>query len=348
MSNLGIFFIYGLCVMFNFMMTWFFIHKNNELLSKLVAVLMAVIGLQCLKDLFFISSGSVMDNVNWYIMSAIDMVTVPLYVFILVELCRPASLTLRTIVWQELSFVVPIVLFVVTRNYIFYYATVTWAAVYGFCYAVWTIIAIPKYHERLKQCFSYDENINLNWLKIILGSFSIILALWITDCLIVNIYIEALYMLGSLVIWMFICYFIYKHESVIEELSKRGANDISEDPNSGETDMSEIGVRITALFCNEKIFLNPNLKLSDIAKTIGTNRTYVSAFFNKEAGCTFYDYVNRLRIEAACDLLVNSKENLSQIAEKTGFNSSHSFIRVFSKMKGVSPTEFRGSSQISE
>ncbi len=91
----------------------------------------------------------------------------------------------------------------------------------------------------------------------------------------------------------------------------------------------------------EKIYLNPNLKLSDIAKATGTNRTYVSTFFNKEAGCTFYDYVNRLRIGAACDLLVNSKENLSQIAEKSGFNSAHSFIRVFSKIKGVSPTEYR-------
>ncbi len=159
--------------------------------------------------------------------------------------------------------------------------------------------------------------------------------------MIVNIYIETVYMSGSLIIWMFICYFIYKHESVIEELSKRGANEIPEDSNSGEADMSEIGMRITALFCNEKIYLNPNLKLSDIAKAIGTNRTYVSTFFNKEAGCTFYDYVNRLRIDAACDLLVNSKENLSQIAEKSGFNSAHSFIRVFSKITGVSPTEYR-------
>lgn len=342
MNTFGIYFIYGMCVMFDFMMTWFFLRKNNELLSRLVAVLMAVIGLQCLKDLFFISPGNAVDAYNWHIMSAIDMVTVPLYVFIIVELCRPASLTVRSVVWQELSFVVPIVLFLVTHRYIFYYITVTWAAVYGFSYAVWTILTIPKYHAQLKQCFSYDENINLNWLKIILGSFSVILALWITDCLIINIYLEAAYMLGSLIIWMSICYFIYKHESVIGELSKRGGNETPEDSNTGEADMSEIGVRITALFCNEKIYLNPNLKLSDIAKAIGTNRTYVSAFFNKEAGCTFYDYVNRLRIDAACNLLLNSKENISQIAEKSGFNSSNSFIRVFSKMKGVSPTEFRG------
>lgn len=48
----GIYFIYGLCVMFYFMMAWFFMRKNKELLSHLVAVLMLVVGLQCVKDLF--------------------------------------------------------------------------------------------------------------------------------------------------------------------------------------------------------------------------------------------------------------------------------------------------------
>ena len=341
MTTYGLFFIYGLCVMFDFMMIWFFIRKNNGLLSKLVALLMAVLGLQCLKDLFFLSPHNGFAGISWHIMSAVDMIAVPLYAFILVELCRPSSLNIRSMVFQELSFVVPISLFVVTHDVVFYYAVVIWAAVYGSAYAVWAIFTIPKYHALLKQRFSYDENINLNWLRIILGSFSIILSLWIIDCLIVNIYIEALYMLGSLITWMSICYFIYKHESVIDELSDSDANDITDTSDSGKTDMSEIGVRVTALFCNERIYLNPDLKLSDIAKAIGTNRTYVSTFFNKEAGCTFYDYVNRLRIDYACNLLVSSRESLSQIAEKSGFNSSQSFIRVFNKIKGVSPTKYR-------
>lgn len=105
--------------------------------------------------------------------------------------------------------------------------------------------------------------------------------------------------------------------------------------------MSEIGKRISTLFDNDRIFLNPNLKVSDIATEIGTNRTYVSAFFNKEAGCTFYDYVNKYRIDYACNLLLNSEENIVQIAEKSGFNCSQSFIRVFSKIKGTSPTKYR-------
>lgn len=46
----AIYFIYGLCVMFYFMMSWLFYRKDKKLLSRLVAVMMFVIGLQCLKD----------------------------------------------------------------------------------------------------------------------------------------------------------------------------------------------------------------------------------------------------------------------------------------------------------
>lgn len=149
----------------------------------------------------------------------------------------------------------------------------------------------------------------------------------------VNYALEALYMVCSLVMWMFISYYIYKHESVLDELS-----DLAE---GGSEEMSEIGKRISTLFDKDLIFLNPNLKVSDIATEIGTNRTYVSAFFNKEAECTFYDYVNKYRIDYACNLLLNSEENIVQIADKSGFNSSQSFIRVFSKIKGTSPTKYR-------
>lgn len=324
--------------MFYFMMTWFFFRKNREFLSKLVAVLMLVIGLQCVKDLFFIPFRSGELSTNWMIMTVSDMVAVPLYAFILIELCRPGTLTWRKIVLHELSFIVPMVLFVTTHISLFYYIEVAWACIYGFGYAVWTIRTIPRYHARLRQRFSYDENINLNWLRIILGSFSVILSLWLIDCLIINFDIEAVYLIATLIIWMFIAYFIYKHESVLGELSMDENADLSDVCN---TELSHIGRQITRLFDKERVWLNPNLKLSDIAKAIGTNRTYVSAFFNTEAKSTFYDYVNKYRIEHACHLLSVTSDSLNIIAEQSGFNSPQSLIRVFSKIKGMTPSQYR-------
>lgn len=343
MTLYGLFFIYGLCVMFYFMMSWFFFRKDKERLSKLVAVLMAIIGLQCLKDLFFISPTDKLGEFGWRVMTVTDMVTVPMYAFILIELCKPSSLTLRTMVLHELTFIVPMVIFIATGNIYVYYAEIIWAFVYGICYAIWTIFAIPRYHALLKRQFSYGDNIDLRWLRVITAAFFIILSVCVDlACMFFAIDIEAVYLIGSLVMWMFICYFIYRHESVLDEISETCA-DIPEHAATEEPGGSELGKRITALFTIEKIYLDPNLKLSDIAKAAGTNRTYVSAFFNKESDSTFYDYVNRLRIEHACRLRLGSGANLKLIAEQSGFNSQQSFIRVFNKIKGISPSEYRAS-----
>lgn len=338
----GIYFIYGLCVMFYFMMAWFFLRKNKELLSRLVAALMLVVGAQCLKDLFFFSSESGTTEYAWMMMTAVDMVAVPMYAFILIELCRPGTLRLRTMAIHEVPFVVLPLLFATTRHATFYYADVAWAAIYGVGYAVWTVTSIPQYHKRLKQRFSYDENINLNWLRIILISFFAILSLWILDCFAPDFDIEAIYMLGTLVIWMFICYFIYKHESVIDELTElTELSPASDGKNENESDTDALRTRIRHLFETEKIFLNPQLKLSDVAALAHSNRTYISRFFNNSHGKTFFEFVNEYRINHAMTLLKTTSERIETIAEQSGFNSRQSFHRVFSKIAGCTPEQFR-------
>lgn len=337
---LTVVYIYGLCTMFYGMMAWLFGRKSDNL-SRLVALLMGVICISCVKDLFFLQNDVYENKFDWSFMTAIDMVAIPIYAFILMELVKPGKVTKKLMITHEIPFVVLPLLLIVTQQEIFYYILVAFAAVYGTYYLIWTMVLIPRYNRQLKERFSYTENINLNWLRVILYSFYLILALWIVDCTIVHLGIECTYMVGALVIWMIIDYFIYKHESVLDELSDNIGAEMQEYPINLESGLSEIGERITALFNKEKIYLNPHLKLSDIAVEIGTNRTYVSTFFNKEAGCTFYDYVNGFRIEHACNLLNNSTESIRSIAEHSGFNSPQSFIRVFYKIKGVSPSEYR-------
>lgn len=322
--------------MFYGMMAWSFVNKNRELLSRIVAILMIVLLAQCFKDLYFIATEINADEKQWMIMTSIDMIVEPLYAFILIELCRPGLLRTKTMVIHELPFILCPTLFAITNAPIFYFIDVIWAAIYGFGYAIWAVITIPKYHQLLKERFSYDDNINLNWLRYILFSFILILALWIIDCLIVDYNIEILYLVSSLIIWMFICNFIYKHESVIGELCEPIAS--FEDNNSNILKKS-----ILDLFEIQKIYLNPQLKLSDVATMINSNRTYVSRFFNNDYGKTFFEFVNEYRVKYAMILLQTSNEKLELIAEQSGFNSRQSFHRVFSKMLGCTPEQYRQS-----
>lgn len=330
----NMFFIYGLCTMFYFMMSWLFFKKNREKLSRLVGVLMLVLGIQCIKDILIIYDSEI-ESFTWKVMTAVDMVVIPLYAFILLELCRPGAPAIRILLVHEIPFLLLPALFILSGNYIFYFANIIWGSIYGFGYATWAVFRIPKYHRVLKEHFSYKENINLNWLRYILLSFVVILVLWMVDCVIINLNIESLYMLGSLTIWMFICYFIYKHESVVEELKALPQ------VQDNESEESDIALKITALFENDKVYLNPNLRLSDIASLVGTNRTYVSRFFNNECKVSFFDFVNGYRVSLAKSILKESSDKIDSIAEKTGFNSRQSFYRVFTKMVGMPPEKYR-------
>lgn len=205
--------------MFYAMMAWFFLRRGTDTLSRLVMVLMVIVSVSLIKDLFFLNDGISGKDRNWTLMTSMDMVAEPFYAFILIELCRPGHLTYKTMAFHETPFVVLPVLLWVTGIEIFYDILVGWSAVYGLYYAAWALITIPKYHKMLRERFSYDENINLNWLRTILGSFFIILTLWVVDSLIVNLYLECVYLTGTMIIWMFILSFIYRHESVISELA---------------------------------------------------------------------------------------------------------------------------------
>ena len=66
-----------------------------------------------------------------------------------------------------------------------------------------------------------------------------------------------------------------------------------------------------------------------MALAAGTNRTYLSRYFNRQNGQTFYDYVNSYRIQYAENLLKSTNFPLPEIAIKSGFNSISTFRRVF-------------------
>ncbi len=334
-----IYYAYGLCTMFYAMMAWIFRGRGHDRLSRLVVLLMMIICLELIKDLFFIPDEIAGGDWSWKMMTSVDMVAEPFYAFILIELCKPGTLTKRIMLLHETPFVLLPVLLFFTRLGILYDVLVAWSAIYGIYYAVWTLVEIPRYHQRLRERFSYDENINLKWMRIIMLSFFAILSLWVIDSLIVNLYLEVLYMIGSMVIWMFICYFLYKHESVVSELEEQPAKDDIAEASQMADD--SIGAKIEKLFIVDKVYLNPKLKLSDVASMIGSNRTYVSKYFNREKSSSFYDYVNNLRIEHACRLLTTSSDKLDRISFESGFCSLATFYRVFSKVKHCSPIDYR-------
>lgn len=101
--------------------------------------------------------------------------------------------------------------------------------------------------------------------------------------------------------------------------------------------------RMYLLFEKEHVYLNPRLRLSELAMLLGTNRTYLSQYFNQNCESTFYDFVNDYRIHHAKLLLHSTDDTLETIAMNSGFNSLSTFRSAFVQREGMSPIEFRAS-----
>ncbi len=85
-----------------------------------------------------------------------------------------------------------------------------------------------------------------------------------------------------------------------------------------------------------------DISLGQVAKAVNTSTFYFCKIFRKVTGINFTDYVSRVRIENAKNLLLNPNLRVSEIAYEVGFQSLTHFNRVFKKVIGQSPTEYRG------
>ena len=93
----------------------------------------------------------------------------------------------------------------------------------------------------------------------------------------------------------------------------------------------------------EKLFLQPGLSVVDLAKSIGSNRTYVSTSINTHSGKSFALFVNTYRVEYAKTIMEkDGKLSIAQVAEMSGFASEESFRRNFRNITGKSPSDWTG------
>ena len=84
-----------------------------------------------------------------------------------------------------------------------------------------------------------------------------------------------------------------------------------------------------------------DLSLGDVAKAVNTSTFYFCKMFKKYTGLNFTNYLSRLRIEKAKNLLLNPNMRISEVAFAPGFQSLSHFNRVFRRIAGESPTRYR-------
>ncbi|WP_066638705.1 PocR ligand-binding domain-containing protein [Desulfolucanica intricata] len=83
------------------------------------------------------------------------------------------------------------------------------------------------------------------------------------------------------------------------------------------------------------------LTIDEIAQVVYLSPCYLSRIFKQSLGCTLTEYITRVRVENAKIMLKNPKFNISQVAEENGFDDPGYFTKVFKKIEGVTPSNFK-------
>ncbi len=87
------------------------------------------------------------------------------------------------------------------------------------------------------------------------------------------------------------------------------------------------------------------LDVTNIASLVKLHPNYLSSLFKKQTGMGILSYIINVRIENAKKLLKTTKLSINLIAQRVGYTNSHTFTRLFKKIEGITPTEYRKNKQ---
>jgi len=111
-----------------------------------------------------------------------------------------------------------------------------------------------------------------------------------------------------------------------------------------ETQTLDLFDRLSRLMNEKKVFVQPDVKISSLATELKTNTNYLSKLIHDNFHLNFNDYINRLRVEYACQLLNDDNAKnlpLQNIWHKAGFATRSTFYEAFRKHSGATPSAFR-------
>jgi len=257
------------------------------------------------------------------------------------EVVRPGWLTFRTGLWQVLPIYV-----LVGLDYLIPLSLRPLIALYPFALIPLLITHVRTYKNWCEENFSTLDAFDAQWIVHYLWMVALVGVNYIFIC------VTHAPARGFTQLWFTIAMFAYSTEQILyrkdpwemvrgREKAREPAPEeaITEPVPSPEN--SELRQKLDRWMEEEKPYVNPAFQLSDLGAVLPMNRTYLSHFIKAEYGCTFYQFVNRYRVEEAKRLkLANPDLKMDEVAARCGFSSRTVFSNVFTREEGVSPREW--------
>ncbi|MGB7393431.1 MAG: helix-turn-helix domain-containing protein, partial [Pricia sp.] len=234
-------------------------------------------------------------------------------------------------------------------------------AISGLLYCVWDLLLLHRHQETIGELFSFDERINLDWLRYVVYSYFV---LFLLASFLVFGAIQfhllpldtAFAMVGIVLSLMLIAFGFYGfRQTAIFSDRDVNINNIKSvaDKETPVAAYSKSGLspekikslarQLANFMENERPFLNENLSLPMLADQSKIPQSQISQVINQHFLMNFYEFVNHYRVEAAKNKMLSPDFNhlsILGIAFECGFKSKSSFNRYFKKYIGISPSQY--------
>ncbi|MCT4587028.1 MAG: helix-turn-helix transcriptional regulator [Carboxylicivirga sp.] len=209
---------------------------------------------------------------------------------------------------------------------------------------------VRRHSKMIRNQYSSTENRDLGWLKVaIIAIITSFVFEMIVEFALPGFWPDLFMYLFSLFITFWIAYNGLLQQTSVNLINNQTAavlpeqEDIIEPEPENVSKENEIVERIKNLLKNEKLYLNADLTIADIAKKIEEHPRTVSVSINRICQENFNRFINKYRIEEAKILLSNHKSdrlNMEGIGFEAGFNSNSSFYTAFKKELNITPLQF--------
>ncbi|MBW1296763.1 helix-turn-helix domain-containing protein [Aquimarina litoralis] len=221
-------------------------------------------------------------------------------------------------------------------------------AIYLLIYIVISLRLFRFYKEQYKQDYSAFSNANFIWVeRFLLGALIVIcidICTFLGDYL-YDINFDTSFITATVLILIIFYLGNYGVDQPFVFLSNPLESTIASNKNTfSETEIDTLKSRIEQILDGDKLYLDPELTLKNLADEVGITEKKLSFFLNQELNTSFYDVINSYRIKEfkeRIDEEENEKYSVLGIAYTCGFNSKSSFYRIFKKETGVSPAQYK-------
>ena len=210
-------------------------------------------------------------------------------------------------------------------------------ALYPLCLLGILVVQIRKYRQWCEDNFSTMDNIDAQWLMRYIVMLVIAGGSFFWLCVSNDpsrVFTQDLYLLYMIA---------YTTERVLYRPDpwKQLRSTIMDEQEEVNPINATYRATLEAWLDKEKPYLNPDFQLTDLRQVLPLNRTYLSQFINAEYGCTFYQFVNRRRIDEAKRMKTEHPEwTMQDISQRCGFSSARVFYRTFARETGMTTKEW--------